>query len=166
MKVRWLRLLGMTSEATTVDEYLAELSEDRREILSAVREVINRNKPDSVVEGMTYGMIGWFVPHSVYPDGYHCNPKMPLPFINLGSQKNHIGLYMFCLYTDNSAEAFKDRVEAAGGKIDMGKGCARFKKLSDLPLDVVAETVRSMRLDQFIEQYEASIPPSKRKKKA
>ncbi len=90
----------MPSKATTVAEYLKELPEDRRKSINALRKVFKANIGTGIKEGMQYGMIGYFVPHSVYPNGYHCDPKQPLPFAGIGNQKNHVGLYLFCTYCD------------------------------------------------------------------
>ena len=105
----------MQSKAATVEAYLAELPEDRRHILQAVREVILRNLPAGYEEGMQYGMIGYFVPHAVYPAGYHCDPKQPLPFAGLASQKNHVSLYLMCIYGDQAQRAWFEKAWAAAG---------------------------------------------------
>lgn len=155
----------MQSKATTVEQYLAELPDDRREAISTVRDLIKANLPSAVVEEMSYGMIGWVVPHSIYPKGYHCNPKLPLPMINLASQKNHMAIYMFCIYGDDAAKAkFFDEYTKAGKKLDAGSACIRFKKLSDLPLDVIANAIQSIDLDEFIERYDSTIAKPKSKK--
>lgn len=156
----------MQSAATTVEEYLASLPDDRREALSAVRKVFLDNLPEGMDEGMQYGMIGYFVPHSVYPPGYHCDPKQPLPFGGLASQKNHMSLYLMCAYGEGPIkEAFVQGFKDAGKKLDMGKACVRFKKLDDLALDVVAKTLRTLSVQQWIDICEAAVPPSKRKKR-
>ena len=122
----------MKSTATTVDEYLDGLPPDRREAVSAVRKVILAYLPHGYQECMSYGMIGYVVPHSIYPKGYHCDPKLPLPFANLGSQKNHMALYLMNLYGDSKNEQwFRKAWEGAGKKLDMGKACIRFKRLED-----------------------------------
>ncbi|HXY36273.1 MAG TPA: DUF1801 domain-containing protein, partial [Planctomycetaceae bacterium] len=107
------------SKATTVAGYLADLPEDRRSALQAVREVILKSLDKDFEEGMQYGMIGYYVPHSVYPPGYHCDPRQPLPFANLGSQKNHMALYMMCLYGDpNQLKWFETEWKKSGKKLD------------------------------------------------
>jgi len=147
----------MQSKAATVKEYLAELPADRRETIESVRAVILKNLPKGYAEGMQYGMIGYFVPHSIYPSGYHCDPKQPLPFASLASQKNHMAVYMFCIYSDGDvAERFKDEWLATGKKLDMGKSCVRFKKLEDVALDVIGRAVKRMPVKKFIEQYETA----------
>src|SRR5215831_18648227 len=133
-------LLMMTSNAKTVDEYLRSLPPDRRAALSAVREVILANLPEGYEEQMQYGMIGYVVPHRLYPAGYHCNPKEPLPFATLGSQKNHMALHLCTVYGDGATtEWFRKAYAATGKKLDMGKACVRFKRLDDLPLDVIGQ---------------------------
>ena len=144
----------MQSNALTVQQYLASMPADRRETIEAIRAVILKNLPQGYQEGMQYGMIGYFVPHTVYPAGYHCDPKQPLPFVGLASQKNHMALYMFCLYLDDDqAQSFRDLWLATGKKIDMGKSCIRFKKLDAVPLDVVGKAVR-VPVKKFVESYE------------
>lgn len=150
------KVLPMKSRATTVEQYLAELPEDRREPISAVRDAVNAALPEGYQEGMQYGMIGWFVPHSIYPPGYHCDPKQPVPFVSLASQKNHMSIYMMCLYYRPEAnQEFLDAHKAQGKKIDMGKGCVRFKRMADLDLDLVAKAV-SVPVDEYLASYQAS----------
>src|SRR5690606_8428068 len=121
----------------------AELPEDRRKALEAVRKVIRKNLPQGYKEGMQYGMIGYFVPHSVYPPGYHCDPKQPLPFAGLASQKGHMSLYIGGAYMLPELETwFRKAWTADGRKLDMGRACGRFKKLDDVPLEVVGEAVK------------------------
>lgn len=155
----------MQSKAATVEEYLNELSPDRREAIEAVRNEVLKNLPAGYEEGMTYGMIGYYVPHSIYPAGYHCDPKQPLPFVNIASQKNHMAVYMFCAYTDPETKAeFIRAYEATGKKMDMGGSCVRFKKLSDLPLELIGETIAKVPVEQMIANYEKTVPAGKRKK--
>lgn len=155
----------MQSSAATVDSYLAELPADRQDALNAVRAVVNANLPPGVVEGMQYGMIGWFYPHEVYPHGYHCEPRQPLPFLGLASQKGNMAVYLFCAYvTEGRAEWFRTEATKRGCKLDMGKSCVRFKKVSDLPLDLIGEVVAQC--GDFVEHYEANLPESVKKKRA
>ncbi len=148
----------MQSKAATVEEYLASLPEDRRTALEKVREVFLANLGPEFREGMQYGMIGYFLPHEVYPPGYHCDPKQPLPFAGLASQKNHMGMYLFCLYAGGEElERFRAAWEKTGKKLDMGKACIRFKKIEDVPLGVVGATVRRMTAKKFIAHYEGAI---------
>ena len=155
----------MQSKAATVEEYLAELPEDRRTAIAAVREEILKNLPAGYEEGMTYGMIGYYIPHSIYPDGYHCDPKQPVPFVNVASQKNHMAVYMFCSYIDPAdKEAFLKAYEATGKKLDMGAACVRFKKLADLPLELIGSTIAKIPIERHLETYTRLIPASKKKK--
>jgi hypothetical protein len=141
----------VSSSPQTPDEYIAALPPDRREAISAVREVIRRNLPDGYEEGMAYGMIGYYVPLERFPDTYN---GQPLGLAALASQKNHMSLYLNSVYGDPQTERwFKDRYAQTGKKLDMGKSCVRFRKLDDLPLDVVGETIARADLDRFVDQY-------------
>ena len=156
----------MQSKATTVDQYLAELPEDRRAAIQAVRKVILKNLDKDFEEGMQYGMIGYFVPHGIYPAGYHCDPKQPLPFACLASQKNHMALYMMCLYGSGSeADRFQKEWAKTGKKLDMGKSCIRFKKLEDLALDVIGDAIRGVPATKYIEFYETAIKTARKSDK-
>lgn len=147
----------MTSAATTVKKYLASLPKDRREALQTIRETILANLPEGYDEGMQYGMIGYGVPHSIYPAGYHCDPKLRLPLLSLASQKNHMAIYMFCLYLDRDhLNRFADAWTQTGKKLDMGASCIRFKKVEDVPLDVLGSEIASIPVEKLIEAYEAS----------
>jgi hypothetical protein len=148
----------MQSKAKTVDQYLAELPDDRREALQAIRAVVLENLPKGYEEGMLYGAIGYFVPHSVYPPGYHCDPKQPLPFAGLASQKNHMSLSLMCVYDDAEHAAwFRTAWAKTGKKLDMGKSCVRFKKTEDVPLKVIGEAIKRVPAKKFIEHYESVI---------
>jgi hypothetical protein len=152
----------MQSKATTVEQYLAELPEDRRKALEAVRKVVLKNLDKDYEEGIQYGMIGYYVPHRVYPSGYHCDPRQPLPFANLASQKNHMALYMMCIYGDSDhARWFKDAWAKTGKKLDMGKACIRFKKVEDLALDVIGEAIKRVPAKKYIAHCEASMSSAK-----
>ncbi|GJM24448.1 MAG: hypothetical protein DHS20C16_08630 [Phycisphaerae bacterium] len=145
---------GMQSKAKTVKEYLDALPEDRRKALQAVRKVIKANLDKGYKEGMQYGMIGYFVPHTIYPDGYHCDPSEPLPFASIASQKNHMAIYMMCVYSDAKLqEWFKKAWAKTGKKLDMGKSCVRFKKLEDLPLEIIGETIRRVPVKKYVDHY-------------
>jgi hypothetical protein len=146
------------SKATTVKDYLAELPEDRRAAIQAVREVILENLDGEFEEGMQYGMIGYYVPHSVYPPGYHCDPRQPLTFAGLSSQKNHMAIYLMCVYGDqNQRTWFEAEWKKAGKKLDMGKSCVRFKKLEDVALGVIGETIRRVSARKYIEICERAL---------
>ncbi len=148
----------MQSKATTVEAYLAELPPDRREAVQAVRKVILKNLDKPFAEGMSYGMIGYYLPHSVYPPGYHCDPSLPLPYAGLASQKRHMSLYIMTIYNDGAdGDWFHREWARTGKKLDMGKCCIRFRKLDDLALDVIAEAFRRMPADRYIDYYERSM---------
>ena len=145
----------MQSKATTVQQYLEQLPEDRREAISAVRDMMLKNLPKGFEEGMQYGMIGYYVPHSVYPAGYHCNPKEPLPYASLASQKNYMSIYLMCIYGDEKHRKwFIEAWNKSGKKLDMGKSCVRFKKLEDVPLKVVGQAIKRVTAKQYIDFYE------------
>lgn len=146
----------MQSQAATVRQYLADLAPDRRAAIEAVRAVIRKHLDADYAEGMQYGMIGYYVPHATYPAGYHCDPKQPLPFAGLASQKNYLSLYLFCVYGHPKHEQwFRAAWAKTGKKLDMGKSCIRFKKPEDLALDVVGEAIRRVPAKEFIAYYEA-----------
>jgi hypothetical protein len=142
------------------------LPPDRRAAISTVRDAINRALPAGYEEGMAYGMIGYAIPHRVYPDGYHCNPKQPVPFAALASQKQHMSLYLMSVYGRAAEESWlRARWTATGRKLDMGKGCIRFKSLDDVPLDVVGEAFRRVSAKDYLAYYESAIrKPAKKKR--
>lgn len=147
----------MQSKATTVDQYMKQLPADRRAALEAVRKVVRKNLGKGYVEAMQYGMIGYQVPHSIYPAGYHCDPKQPLPFAGLASQKNHMSLYMMCCYGQPENEArLRKGFAAAGKKLDMGKSCIRFRKVEDLALDVIGDTIKRVPVKDYLAWYEGA----------
>lgn len=151
----------MTSKASTVNEYLQSLPADRRVALSAVRKVILDNLPEGYAECMQYGMIGYVVPHSLYPAGYHCNPAEPLTYASLGSQKNHMALYLMSVYGHaETAEWFRQAWQAAGKKLDMGKACVRFKNLGEVPLDVIGQVIARTPVKRYIAAVEKALKPN------
>jgi uncharacterized protein YdhG (YjbR/CyaY superfamily) len=148
----------MRIEADTVDEYIDKLPEDRQKVISDLRTVLQNNLSKDFKECLSYGMIGFVVPHEIYPNGYHCDPKLPLPFINLASQKNYVALYHMGVYAQPDLlewfqQEYKERVPH---KLDMGKSCIRFKKMDQIPLDLVGELAQKMNAQQWIELYEKS----------
>jgi len=156
----------MQSKATSVQQYLRELSAERRDAIASVRAVILKNLDPIFEEGMQYGMIGYFVPHKIYPSGYHCDPTQPLPFVCLASQKNYMSLYLGCVYGNAERERwFREAWAKTGKKLDMGKSCLRFKKLDDLALDVIGETIRRLPARTFIREYESVFKTARRKAK-
>lgn len=147
----------MQSDATSVEAYLDELPEDRRAAISAVRSTVLAHLPDGYEEAMQYGMIGYVVPLSRYPDGYLGKKDVPLPYISLASQKNYMSIYLMTIYGNAEHETwFKAAYSASGKKLDMGESCVRFKKLDDLPLDVIARAVALTPVDEVVAAYEAS----------
>ena len=144
----------MQSKATTVSEYLKELPPERRKAIQAVRDVIVQNLPKGYEEIMNYGMIGYVIPHSIYPKGYHCDPSKPLPFASLASQKNYMSFYLMTLY-GQLEDWFRDEWKKTGKKLDMGKCCVRFKKLEDLPLDLIGRTIAMIPVDEYIAYYDS-----------
>ncbi|MCG3138223.1 MAG: hypothetical protein HJJLKODD_02084 [Phycisphaerae bacterium] len=141
--------------ARSVTEYLAALPDDRRLALEKVRRVILKHLPRGFEEGMQYGMIGYYVPHTLYPPGYHCDPQQPLPFAGLASQKNHMAVYLCHLYMEPGLKDWFDaEYRRSGKKLDAGKACIRFKKLEDLPLELIGEAVAKAPVKEFIAGYE------------
>ncbi|MCH8299782.1 MAG: DUF1801 domain-containing protein [Candidatus Marinimicrobia bacterium] len=142
------------SKATTVKEYISELPEERTSDIKAVRNLITDNLPKGYVETMQYGMITYVIPIDRYPNTYN---GLPLGYISLASQKNYMALYLMNVYSNKEIESnFKNRYIASGKKLDMGKSCVRFKKLKDLPLDLIGETIAMTSVDDFISVYEES----------
>lgn len=156
----------MQSKAATVDTYLAEIPEDRQKAIAKLRSVIKKNLPKGFKEGMGYGMMGWSVPHSIYPAGYHCNPKDPLPFMGLASQKNSINLYHMGIYADPKLlKWFQDaHAKASPKKLDMGKSCIRYKKPEDIPFELIGELASKITPQQWIEMYESAFRKGSTKK--
>ncbi len=156
----------MQSKATTVEAYIAELPEDRQKAISKLRSVIKKNIPKGFKEGMGYGNMGWVVPHSIYPAGYHCNPKDPLPFMGLASQKNSINLYHMGIYADPKLlKWFQEaHAKASPKKLDMGKSCIRYKKTEDIPFDLIGELTSKITVDDWIKMYETVLKGSRQKK--
>lgn len=146
----------MQSKALTPDQYVDELPEDRKNALNKLRHEIAIHLPEGFQECMNYGMIGYVVPHSIYPKGYHCDPKLPLPFLGLASQKNAISFYHMGLYADKElmnwfVEEFPKHCSA---KLDMGKSCIRFKKTEHIPFALLGELISKMSVNNWIEIYE------------
>ncbi|MHC4339642.1 MAG: DUF1801 domain-containing protein [Planctomycetota bacterium] len=155
----------MASRHATVKEYIDSLPPDRRAAIKKVRAAVNRGLPKGYKEIAASGAIGWVVPHSLYPAGYHCDPRQPVPFAGLASQKNYMAIHLMCVYSDEKHKTwFVKAWKKSGKKLDMGASCVRFKSAEDVPLDVVEEAVRRVPLDRFLAHYEESIPPSARKK--
>ena len=146
----------MTSSAKSPDEYIKEVPEERKKAINKLRAVILKNLPKGFREEMSYGMIGYVVPHELYPSGYHCNPKLPLPFMSFASQKNSINFYHMGIYAKKD---LYDWFVAAypkfsSKKLDIGKSCMRFKKEEDIPYDLIGELVTKMTVADWIATYE------------
>lgn len=155
----------MSAKPSTVPELLAALPEDRRRTIKALRTVIRKNVDKAFKESVQDGVLAWSLPPSVYPDGYHCNPEQPLPFAAVASQKNHVGIYLFCVYTGpDGPEQFREEWLASGKKLDMARSCVRVKRLEDIPLDVVGGVIKRMTAKKFVAAYEAGLPASAKQK--
>ena len=146
----------MQSKATTPEQYLSELPEDRKEAMLKLRNAIKENLPQGFEEVISYGMLGYVVPHSIYPSGYHCDPKLPLPFINLASQKNFIALYHMGIYANKNLESWfvSEYPKHVKTKLDTGKSCIRFKKMDDIPFDFIGELAAKVSVEDWISNYE------------
>ncbi len=148
----------MQSKAVTVADYLAELPADRRKIVESVRKVVLENLDEGIEEIMQYGMIGYVIPHAIYPPGYHCTPEQPLPYAAIAAQKNHFGLYMMFLYGNEQEEAwFRERWRQSGQRLDMGKACVRFRSIEQVPLDVVAAVFRRSTIRRYLTAVEKAL---------
>lgn len=149
----------MKHQAKSTEEYIALLPLERRQAVAKLKKVISDNLPEGFAETMGYGMIAFVVPHAVYPDGYHCDPKLPLPFINIASQKNFVALYHMGLYAmPDLMKWFTDEYSKhSKTRLDMGKSCIRFKKMEQIPYDLLAELARKIRVADWIKTYEQNI---------
>lgn len=155
----------MQSKAKTVNEYLKEIPAERQEAFSKLRDTILKNLPKGFSEGMGYGMIGYSVPHSIYPAGYHCTPELPLPFAGLASQKNFIAFYHMGMYA--SPELLKwftaEYPKHCKTRLDMGKSCVRFKKPDDIPFKLIGELMKKMSVKEWIALYEKNYKSQRKK---
>jgi len=149
----------MKTEAETPDQYLDQLPPERFEAMKKLRKSILDNLPDGFEETMSYGMIGYVVPHSKYPPGYHVKPELPLPFINIASQKNFVALYHMGIYADKQLLDWftSEYPRHCSTKLDMGKSCIRFKKMDQIPYSLINELIRKVSVKDWIELYEKSV---------
>ena len=149
----------MISKAQSPEAYIQELTPDRKDVIGKLRQVILDNLPDGFEETMNYGMIGYVVPHSRYTAGYHCTPELPLPFMSLASQKNHIGFYHMGIYADPELMEWftSEYPKYSSRKLDMGKSCIRFKNMKDIPYKLIGELVGKVKVADWIAQYEKNI---------
>ena len=146
----------MQYDANSPEEYIAQIPEDRKPVLTKLRETVKANLPNGFEEGMNYKMIGYYVPHSKYPAGYHCDPKLPLPFMNVASQKNFVAFYHMGIYAQPELlEWFQaEYPKHCKRKLDMGKSCIRFKYMDDIPYELLGQLVQKMSADDWIAVYE------------
>jgi len=153
----------MQSKATNPENYIKEMPADRQAAFQKLRESIRKNLPKGFREEMSYGMIGYVVPHEIYPPGYHCDTKLPLPFMCIASQKNFIAVYHMGLYADQQLmKWFTDEISKTGKKkLDMGKSCLRFKKPEDIPIELIGELSSRMTTKEWINLYESKFKKSK-----
>ena len=149
----------MKYKANTIEEYIAQLPEERIIPFNKLRKTILDNLPEGFEEGLGYGMPAYYIPHTKYPNGYHCDPKLPLPFINIASQKNFIAFYHMGIYSDPKLLAWftAEYPKYVITKLNMGKSCIRFKKINQIPFDLLGELVSKMTADQWIKIYERNI---------
>lgn len=149
----------MKYEASTPEEYINQLPEDRKPVIEKIRTVIKKNLPEGFEEGINYNMLGYYVPHSIYPDGYHCDPKLPLPFMNLASQKNSVNLYHSGIYANPEIHDWfvNEYPKHSNRKLDMGKSCIRFKKMDDIPYELIAELCTKISVEDWINTYETNV---------
>lgn len=147
----------MTFDAKTPEDYIKQVPEDRQDALKKLRKTINDNLPKGFKECINYNMIGYVVPHEIYPDGYHCDPKLPLPFMSFASQKNSINFYHSGIYAKPELHDWfvNEYPKHSKRKLDMGKSCVRFKKIDEIPFDLIAELVQKMTVEEWISIYES-----------
>ncbi|MFK7774274.1 MAG: DUF1801 domain-containing protein [Saprospiraceae bacterium] len=149
----------MTIKATSVDDYISQLAEDRQAAMTKIRKVIKKNLPKGFKEDLNYGMPAFVVPHKLYPDGYHCDPKLPLPFISFASQKNFIALYHMGIYANPDLLKWfvEEYPKHCKRKLDMGKSCIRFKKIEEIPYDLIGELCAKLSPKDWIDVYETNV---------
>ncbi len=149
----------MQYKAKSPEDYISQVPQERQDTLKKLRKIIKSNLPKGFQEGIQYGMIGYYVPHSIYPDGYHCTPAEPLPFMSLASQKNSINLYHSGIYAVPKIHDWfvKEYPKHSKRKLDMGKSCVRFKAIDDIPFDLIAELCNKMTVKEWIDVYESNL---------
>ncbi len=149
----------MQYDAKTPEEYITAIPEERKQVMSTLRKVIKDNLPKGFSEEISYGMIGYVVPHSIYSDGYHCDTKLPLPFMNIASQKNFIAVYHSGIYADPKLMDWfvGEYPKYVKTKLDMGKSCIRFKKIDQIPMELIGELATKMTVQEWIDLYESKV---------
>ena len=147
----------MQYDVSSLNEYLESIPVERKEAIEQLIEVLKTNLPDGFALELSYGHLGFVVPHSLYPSGYHCDPKAPLPFINIASQKNFIALYHMGLYMNDEIYNWfvAEYPKHSTKKLDMGKSCIRFKKVEDIPYDLIRQLAQKITPEQWINMYES-----------
>ncbi|NOT50322.1 MAG: DUF1801 domain-containing protein [Chitinophagaceae bacterium] len=157
----------MQYKANSAEDYIAQIPEERQAAFSKLRAVIKKNLPKGFKEGVGYGMMGWSVPHSIYPAGYHCNPQDPLPFMGIASQKHFIAVYHMGVYANPKLlKWFQEaHAKASPKKLDMGKSCIRYKKPEDIPFDLIGELASKISVEDWIDMYETNLKDSRKKNK-
>ncbi|MCK7589293.1 DUF1801 domain-containing protein [Subsaxibacter sp. CAU 1640] len=149
----------MQYKATSPEDYISQVPEERQATLKKLRKTVKDNLPKGFEEGIQYGMIGYFVPHSTYPDGYHCTPSEPLPFMSFASQKNSVNLYHSGIYAVPEIHDWfvSEYPKHSKRKLDMGKSCIRFKNMDDIPFDLIGELCKKLTVDEWIAIYEKAL---------
>lgn len=149
----------MKYKVSTPEEYIEQVPDERKEVIRKLRNVILKNLPEGFEEGINYGMIGYYVPHSIYPKGYHTTPELPLPFMNIASQKNSVNVYHNGIYADKRLYDWfvSEYKKYSNRKLDMGKSCIRFKKTDEIPYDLIGELCTKITVRQWIDLYEHNI---------
>ena len=157
----------MQNKTKTMDEYISQLPEDRKEPISKIRNIINQNIDKGFEEVISYNMPSWVVPHSLYPDGYHCDPKLPLPFLSIDSQKHFVAIYHMGVYANPELMNWlvNEYSKYCPTILDMGKSCIRFKKIENIPYELIEELVSKMSVNDWIQLYEFNVKKSRKQKK-
>lgn len=155
----------MQYKASSPEDYIRQIPEERQEVVKKLRQIIKENLPEGFEEGIQYGMVGYYVPHSIYPNGYHVTPSEPLPFMSFASQKNSINLYHSGIYANPDLHKWfvEEYPKHCKRKLDMGKSCIRFKKLDDIPFELIAELATKMTVNEWVNIYETNLANAKKK---
>lgn len=153
----------MKIDANSIEQYVNQLTPERKKVIETLRKLFKKNLPKGFKEELNYGMIGYVVPHTLYPNGYHCDPKLPLPFMNIASQKNNISIYHLGIYANpDLLQWFQTEYQKAGvGKLDMGKSCIRFKNIDKIPYELLGELASKITVQQWIDLYEKNVKKAK-----
>lgn len=156
----------MQNKANNPEDYIEQLPEERKKAFQKLRTIILKNLPEGFEETMSYGMIGYVVPHSIYPSGYHCDPKLPLPFISITSQKNFIALYHMGIYADPELLSWfqLEYKKHTPPKLDMGKSCIRFKNIDKIPYELIGELTTKISVEEWVRLYDSQVKNHRKKK--